>query len=433
MTSSRTPAAPPSRTRFGVLYFGVTLAIIQYIDRVCIAQAMPDIRSDLGITGAQYDDYVGYVFSAFALAYALFEIPTGWMGDRFGPRKTLTRVVIWWSFFTAATGWMWSVASLVVTRFLFGMGEAGCFPNLTRAFATWLRPEEKARAQGVLWLCARWGGAITPILVALVLARMSWRHAFMAFAVLGLVWAIFFYRWFRDDPRDHPRVNAAEWALLAGNPPVARHDAVPWKAFLASRTTWLLWAQYFFMSYCWYFYVTWLPTYLKNAYGSTLSKYTLALLAGVPLFGGGFGNLISGFLTARLARTTGLARARKILAGTGFTLAGAIFLLPAHLHDPVLIMLAMGFASLFGDLSMPSSWAACMDVGGKFAGTYSGAMNMMGNFGGALAPAAIGHILKLTNRNWAVAFYLFAGAYFLGALCWLFIDPVTPLAPDEEK
>ena len=433
MTSSTAPVASPSRTRFGVLYFGVTLAIIQYIDRVCIAQAMPDIRSDLGITGAQYDDYVGYVFSAFALAYALFEIPTGWMGDRFGPRKTLTRVVIWWSFFTAATGWMWSVASLVVTRFLFGMGEAGCFPNLTRAFATWLRPEEKARAQGILWLCARWGGAITPILVALVLARVSWRHAFMAFAMLGLVWAIFFYRWFRDDPRDHPRVNAAEWALLAGNPPVARHDAVPWKAFLASRTTWLLWAQYFFMSYCWYFYVTWLPTYLRNAYGSTLSKYTLALLAGVPLFGGGFGNLISGFLTARLARVTGLARARQILAGTGFALAGAIFLLPAHLHDPVLIMLAMGFASLFGDLSMPSSWAACMDVGGKFAGTYSGAMNMMGNLGGALAPAAIGHILKLTNRNWAVAFYLFAGAYFLGALCWLFIDPVTPLAPDEEK
>ena len=433
MTSSIAPVASPSRTRFGVLYFGVTLAIVQYIDRVCIAQAMPDIRSDLGITGAQYDDYVGYVFSAFALAYALFEIPTGWMGDRFGPRKTLTRVVIWWSFFTAATGWMWSVASLVVTRFLFGMGEAGCFPNLTRAFATWLRPEEKARAQGILWLCARWGGAITPILVALVLARMSWRHAFMAFAVLGLVWAIFFYRWFRDAPRDHPRVNAAEWALLAGNPPVARHDAVPWKAFLASRTTWLLWAQYFFMSYCWYFYVTWLPTYLKNAYGSTLSKYTLALLAGVPLFGGGFGNLISGFLTARLARVTGLARARQILAGTGFALAGVIFLLPAHLHDPVLIMLAMGFASLCGDLSMPSSWAACMDVGGKFAGTYSGAMNMMGNFGGALAPAAIGHILKLTDRNWAVAFYLFAGAYFLGALCWLFIDPVTPLVPDEEK
>ena len=175
----------PSRTRFGVLYFGVTLAVIQYIDRVCIAQAMPDIRSDLGITSPQYDDYVGYVFSAFALAYALFEIPTGWLGDRFGPRKTLMRVVVWWSFFTAATGWVRSVTSLIVTRFLFGMGEAGCFPNLTRAFTTWLRPEEKVRAQGILWLCARWGGAVTPILVALVLTRMSWRNAFGVFGEIG--------------------------------------------------------------------------------------------------------------------------------------------------------------------------------------------------------------------------------------------------------
>jgi len=429
-------SAPPllaSRTRFGVLYFGIALAIIQYIDRVCIAQAMPDIRSDLGITGPQYDDYVGYVFSAFALAYALFEIPTGWLGDRFGPRKTLMRVVVWWSFFTAATGWVWSVTSLVVTRFLFGMGEAGCFPNLTRAFTTWLRPEEKARAQGILWLCARWGGAVTPVLVALVLTRMSWRNAFAVFGALGVVWAVLFFRWFRDDPRDHPRVNEAERALLAGNPPVARHDAVPWKAFLASRTTWLLWAQYFFFSYCWYFYVTWLPTFLKNTYGSTTGKYALALLAGVPLFGGGFGNLISGFLAARLARATGsLARARRILAITGFTLAGAVFLLPAHIQHPVLIMVAMGLASLFGDLSMPCSWGACMDVGGRFAGTYSGAMNMMGNFGGALAPTAIGHILKMTDRNWAVAFYLSAGAYFIAGLCWFFIDPVTPLDPAEE-
>jgi MFS family permease len=423
------PPLAPSRTRFGVLYFGITLAVIQYIDRVCIAQAMPDIRNDLGITSPEYDHYVGYVFSAFALAYALFEIPTGWLGDRFGPRKTLMRVVIWWSFFTAATGWVRSVISLIVTRFLFGMGEAGCFPNLTRAFTTWLRPEEKVRAQGILWLCARWGGAVTPILVALVLSRMLWRTAFVVFGAMGVVWAAIFFRWFRDDPRDHPRVNQAERALLAGNPSVARHDSLPWKALFASRTTWLLWAQYFLFSYCWYFYVTWLPTFLKNTYGSTTGKYTLALLAGVPLFGGGFGNLISGFLTARLAQATGtLARARRILAFTGFALAGAVFLLPAHLQQPALIMVAMGLAGLFGDLSMPCSWGACMDVGGKFAGTYSGAMNMMGNLGGALAPAAIGHILKITNRNWAVAFDISAGAYFLAALCWLFIDPVTPLA-----
>ena len=211
---------------------------------------------------------------------------------------------------------------------------------------------------------------------------------------------------------------------------MARHDAVPWKALIASRTTWLLWTQYFFFSYCWYFYVTWLPTFLRNTYGSTTGKYALALLAGIPLFGGGFGNLIAGFLTARLARATGsLAQARRLLAFVGFLLAGVVFLFPAHLQHPVLIMVAMGLASLLGDLSMPCSWGACMDVGGKFAGTYSGAMNMMGNLGGALAPTVIGHILKMTDRNWAVAFYLSAGAYLLAAVCWLFIDPVTPLVP----
>jgi len=424
--------AAPSRTRFGVLYFGVTLAVIQYIDRVCIAQAMPDIRNDLGITGPQHDDYVGYVFSAFALAYALFEIPTGWLGDRFGPRKTLMRVVLWWSFFTAATGWAWSVASLIVTRFLFGMGEAGCFPNLTRAFTTWLRPEEKARAQGILWLCARWGGAVTPVLVALVLTRMSWRNAFVVFGALGVVWAVLFFRWFRDDPRDHPRVNEAERELLAGNPPVARHDAVPWKSFLASRTTWLLWAQYFFFSYCWYFYITWLSKFLKDEYGGRHSKIVLAVLAGIPLLGGGFGNLIAGALMPHLTRWTGSLRtARRILACGGFGLAALVFLFPAHhLHEPMVVMTAMGLASLFGDLSMTSSWSACMDVGGKFSGTYSGAMNMMGNLGGALGPVLVGYLLVSTHQDWAIVFNLSAAVYFLGGLCWLFIDPVTPLLPE---
>src|SRR6266436_1127684 len=219
----------PTRARFGVIYFGIALAVIQYIDRVCISWAMPDIRTSLGIASPEHDHVIGYVFSAFTLAYALFEIPTGWLGDRFGPRKTLVRVVLWWSFFTAATGWVSGVAALIAVRFLFGAGEAGCFPNLTRAFSMWLPPAEKSRAQSILWLCARWGGAFTPVLVWAVLELVSWRTAFQAFACLGAVWAWFFSRWFRDEPKGHPSVNPAEWALLAGNPPVARHDHVPWR------------------------------------------------------------------------------------------------------------------------------------------------------------------------------------------------------------
>jgi ACS family glucarate transporter-like MFS transporter len=411
-------AIGPTRTRYKVIFYGVALAVIQYIDRVCISQASESIQKSLHILKGE----MGWVFGSFALAYALFEVPTGWLGDRFGPRKTLLRVVLWWSFFTAATGWAWSRWSMIVTRFLFGAGEAGCFPNLTRAFSTWLRPEEKVRAQAILWFCARWGGAITPLLVALFLQVVNWRVAFAVFGSLGVLWAFFFYRWFRDEPSEHPEVNPAERELLAGNPAVARHDAVPWKRFIRVPTTWLLWLQYFCFSYCWYFFVTWLPSYLKDNYQTRFGPLTLAMLAGVPLFGGGFGNLLGGFFTARINRWTGsLARTRRILAIVGFTSAGLAFLVPGRTGSFLAIMLAMGFASLAGDLSMPGSWGACMDVGGKFAGTFSGSMNMMGNLGGAVGPVVAGYLTW--NRN----FDLTAGVYFLGALCWFFIDPVTPL------
>src|SRR6185436_19083673 len=154
-------ATAPSRTRYGVVYFGVALAVIQYIDRVCIGQARGSIQESLHLDKSQ----MGWIFGAFGLAYALFEVPTGWLGDKFGPRKTLMRVVLWWSFFTAATGWVWSRWSMIIVRFLFGAGEAGCFPNLTRAFTTWLQPHEKVKAQGILWMSARLGGAFTPLLV----------------------------------------------------------------------------------------------------------------------------------------------------------------------------------------------------------------------------------------------------------------------------
>jgi MFS family permease len=408
----------PTRARYKVIVFGVVLAAIQYVDRVCIGQASSDIQRDLHLSREQ----MGWIFSAFTWAYAMFEIPTGWLGDRFGPRKTLLRVVLWWSFFTAATGWMWNRGSMIVTRFLFGMGEAGCFPNLTRAFATWLQPAERVRAQATLWLSARWAGAITPFLVYQFLQLVHWRTAFMIFGGMGVIWGFFFLRWFRDDPREHPDVNQAERALLAQNPGVARHDPVPWSRFLRVPTTWLLWAQYFCFSYCWYFFANWLPSYLKDNYKSEFSLVVLSLLAGVPLFGGGFGNLLGGFCANRLHQWTGsVARTRRFLAMVGFGGAGLAFLVPSQSTNLAVVMVALGVASLLGDLSMPGSWGACMDVGGKFAGTFSGSMNMMGNFGGALGLLVAGYL------PWKVGFMVSAGVYLLAALCWIFIDPVTPL------
>lgn len=415
-------AGVPTRTRYFVVVFAVALAVIQYIDRVCISQAAPLITAEFRLTPVQ----MGYIFAAFTWAYALFEIPGGWLGDKLGPRKVLTRVVLWWSFFTAATGWTWSFVSLAVTRALFGAGEAGCFPNLTKVFTTWLRSDERVKAQSILWLSARWGGAFTPLLVVLVLQFVGWRRSFEIFGVLGVVWAVAFFLWFRDDPREHPAVNAAERALLTGTANLdSAHADVPWRRFLSSPTTWLLWGQYFCLSYGWYFYPTWLPTYLQEARGQVMAKG--ALLAGLPLFFGGIGCLLSGFATARLARRIGVAWARRGLAALGFTGASAMLLLSVRLQDPTWAMVAMGMASFCNDLAMPPAWGACMDVGGRFAGTYSGSMNMMGNFGGVAGPIVVGYILQATGHNWALTFYVSAAVYLLGAILWLFIDPVTPL------
>ena len=412
----------PSRARYLVVVFAVTLAVIQYIDRVCISQAAPLITAEFHFGPVQ----MGYVFAAFTWAYSLFEIPGGWLGDKLGPRKVLTRVVVWWSFFTAATGWTWSFLSLVVTRALFGAGEAGCFPNLTKAFTTWLPPDERVKAQSILWLSARWGGAFTPLIVVFVLQFAGWRRAFEIFGVLGLVWAVAFWLWFRDDPREHPQVNAAERALLTGTENLASaHSKVPWARFVASATTWLLWGQYFCLSYGWYFYPTWLPTYLQEARGQVMAKG--AFLAGLPLFFGGIGCFVSGFVAARLAPRMGVGPARKAIAAFGMTGAGLMLLVSLRIADPTWAMVAMGLASFCNDLVMPSAWGACMDVGGRFAGTYSGSMNMMGNFGGVAGPIVVGYILEATGHNWALAFYVAAAVYLVGAILWLFIDPVTPL------
>ncbi|HXG49636.1 MAG TPA: MFS transporter [Methylomirabilota bacterium] len=438
---------PASRARHRVIQFAIVLAIIQYIDRVAISQAMPEIARDLQLTDGQK----GMVFSAFALAYAAFEIPTGWLGDKLGARRVLVRVVLWWSFFTAATGWAWNHASLVVTRFLFGAGEAGCFPNLTKAFSAWLPRRERTRAQSLLWMGARWGGAFTPLLVVTVMAFMSWRWAFVVFALLGVVWAAAFVGWFRDHPRDHPAVNAGELELLRENEGnVCAHGEVPWRELLTRPTVWLLWAQYFCLSYGWYFYITWLPDYLRTERGLDLKsnvvmrglanllegalspemtlKVLAAVLAGVPLLFGGFGALTAGTISNRwLARGGDVVRIRRFFAGIGFTGAAALLMASFHIRDPLLAMLSMGLASFCNDLTMPGSWSTCMDVGGQYAGTVSGSMNMMGNFGGMVGPLVVGLVLQFTQRDWHLAFLISSVIYFLGGLCWFWIDPVKPL------
>jgi len=422
----KTNGAPPTHARYWVIFYAITLGILAYIDRVAISMAAPNISKDLNFDKVQ----MGWIFSAFAIGYALFEIPGGWMGDKWGARTVLMRIVIWWSAFTAITGLAWNFASMWVIRFLFGAGEAGCFPNLTKAFTTWLPHDERVRSQGIMWTFARWGGAFTPLLVTFVFKFMTWPMAFALFGSFGVVWAFFFYQWYRDDPRTHKSVNAAELEVIGDSAHDAGgHGDVPWGKLVSSRSVILLWVQYFCMSFPWYFFITWLPTYLQEA--RHLDAATTANYGKYPLLFGGFGALFSGLAASRLAQMTGSIRlSRRLMACIGFLGASAFVVIFINTQDPFWAMIALGTASFFNDLVMPGAWGACMDIGGKYAGTVSGSMNMMGNMAGFAAPLIGGYMVKASGGDWNPFLYSMAGIYLVGFLCWPFIDPVTPLKQD---
>ncbi len=421
------PLAPRATgIRHRVVAASAVLAVLTYVDRVCISKAEPYVSDEFHLTREQ----MGYVFAAFTWGYAIFEVPGGWLGDRIGARKVLTRIVLWWSFFTAATGWTWNLGSLVVTRFLFGAGEAGCFPNVAKALRTWLPDGERVRAQSIVWLAARWGGAFTPLLVVFLLNHMSWRWATALFGSLGVVWALAFFRWYRDHPRDHADASAAEVALIEGGKGVeAAAGPTPWKRLLCSRTVILLALQFMCLNYAWFFYVTWLPRYLTESRGVTGTQG--AILNALPLFFGGIGCLVCGLLSPRVTRWTGSVKAgRRLLAAAGFAGAALFLLVSVRVADPVWAMLAMGMAGFANDFAMPVSWAACMDVGGRHTGTLSGMMNTMGAVAAGFAPIVTGIILEKSHNDWALTFSISAVLYALGFFCWLFLDPVTPVVPE---
>jgi len=416
-----------------LVVFAVTLAAILYLDRVCISQSQQLIAGDLGLTKKQ----MGLVMTVFGVAYGLFEIPLGWLGDRVGPRRVLTWVVGWWSVFTLATGWVGGFVSLLGARFLFGAGEAGCFPNLTKAFSAWFAGADRTRVQSLMWVAARWSGAFTPLAVVAVLDVTTWRRSFLLFGALGFVWATWFHRWFRDRPPDQDAMalNGPAPAGLGREelPGSVGRAPVPWGRFLRSRSVWLLCVQYACLSYGFWFYLTWLPTYIREQFGmAEADRYLAALLAAPPLFLAGTSSWLTGALTPRLVKRFGdVARVRRSLGATGCALAGLMLLLSVRLKHPVLAMAAMGCSCFGNDMAMPGSWAGCMDLGGRFAGTLSGLMNTWGCLGGLLAPWTIPYILQAAGNNWAVVIQVIAGCYFIAALSWLGIDAVTPVDQPE--
>jgi MFS family permease len=437
--------------RYGVLAFLCALAFVLYIDRICISKAAPQIEADLGISHTA----MGFVFGAFTLAYGLFEVPTGRWGDRYGSRHVLTRIVLWWSAFTALTGCVWpftldsgwrlrvpwaeagipllldGLLLLLVIRFLFGAGEAGALPNAARVVARWFPADARGPAQGLINTAMLLGGAVTPVLAAYLIKAVGWRGSFALFGLLGVVWAAAFYAWFRDDPAEHPAVNEAERRLIEAGRPVeaGEHPPVPWRRVLGSANVWLLGGVIACSAFTSYMYYFWYPTYLEQGRG--VGPIESGWLAGLVLAGGAVGCTLGGYLGDGLVRRTGSPRWGRRLVGAGGLGAAALALLGSLACDSAVAAAALtAVACLSACTTLASWWAVVTAISGRHLGALFGLMNSLG------VPGAIGSQLFFGSfadfrrahgyygrDQWDPGFYVYAGALLLGAVGWLFIDP----------
>jgi MFS family permease len=453
-----------TRVRYGVLAFACALSMVTYLDRVCIASAAKSMQLDLGLDSVAD---LNWAFFSFALAYAVFEIPSGWLGDMFGPRNVLLRIVLWWSVFTALTGAVGLTVSgvvlgglglLILVRFLFGMGEAGAYPNITRALHNWFPFPERGFAQGTVWMSGRLMGGLTPLLYLLLVGVLGvwWRATFWIFGGLGVLWCVLWALWFRNRPEEKEGVNEAEVALIrAGRAEETGHGGVPWGRLLTNGNLWLLCLMYFCASYGWYFNITYLPDFLEQQ-GVSKDSVLGAVYKGGPLWLGAPACLLGGWLTDLFIRRTGNRRWGRRLFGLVGHSACALccFACLFTYYSPFFFFLAVSVAAFCNDLTMGSAWATCQDIGKRYAAIVAGCMNTVGNLGGALAgwstgvivnatlsahAHALGHTVKeLTPQDKVVGqlpgfqinFALFATAYLVAALFWTCIDSTRPVVPE---
>lgn len=409
----------PTRARHTVLLLIFLLAVITYLDRLCISAAMPTIAKEFDLSLEQK----GWVFSAFTIAYAAFEIPAGWLGDRYGARLALTRVVAWWSAFTALTGAVVGYRSLLAIRFLFGAGEAGAFPNIAKAVSRWFPPSEQGRALSTSFVGLSVGSAMTAPIVLTLLEYQSWRWTFVEFGVVGALWCVAWNRWFRDLPENHASVNQAELQLIRAGVPTqaAEHShRIPWRTLFKSKNLIFICLMYFAYAYGLYFYITWLPTYLIEARGFSLNS--TKWLAALPWVISALANAFGGWLTDRIARTGNLKLARCGLGASGYILSALVLIAVAQVESNLTAALLLALAFGLQTITVSAAWSVCLDIGRKYAGTVTGTMNFIGNIGGAVAPLVFGYAVK-TFGSWALPFYIMAGVFILGAPMWLLIDP----------
>ena len=397
------------------------LSVITYLDRVCIAVAGPRMQDDLHIGPEAW----GWVASVFFLSYGAFEIPTGALGDRIGPRRVLTRVVAWWSAFTSLTGTVSNYYLLLLVRFCFGAGEAGAYPNASVVIGRWIPVALRTRAWGIVWMASQVGAALSPLLVVPIQVRYGWRAPFLVFGLLGVVWSLAWFSWFRDSPHEKAGVTEAELREI-GSAPGLQHHGMPWATALRIPAFWRIAGIGACYVYSFGFFQSWLQTYMVKGRGFTEAALVLSSLTyAVGAAANGLGGMAGDWMVKR----HGLRNGRRWIGVAGQSTA-ALFLTAAifaHGGNLALVFLSLAYGGIL--FQQPSLSALCLDVGRKNAGAVFGFMNTACSVASAISAVVFGYLVGHFG-NYNTPFVPMVAFLCLGALLWSQVDPTRELFPE---
>lgn len=409
----------PYRYRVAFLLF--FLIVVTYLDRVTISLVGVRIKNEFGLTNEQF----GWALGAFALAYALFEIPTAVLGDRIGQRNVFIRIVLWWSLFTVLTGAVTGLSTLLAVRFLFGMGEAGALPNSSGVIARWFPASETAKATSTLMLGSFVGAAIAPLIVVPLAATYGWRMPFFVNGAIGLVWVVICLLWFRNNPADMKNISEREKNVIEQQRRFSDHQQpFPWKKATASANLWALVLAYYGLQWANYFFIAWMPVYLQQGrhFSETKMKATMSYVFLVAIASA----LVAGIVNDWLVKKKGLTFGRRIVAVACFVCMGTLLFLSATSASTAVVIICLIAANFFNSPCAIASFSTCVDIGGDHAGTVAGIMNSVGQLGAFFMAVLFGKIVDATH-SFATPLFILSGVSWVGALLWFFVDANKPL------
>lgn len=423
----------PTNVRARIIGVSMAMAFILYLDRVCLAEIVKStsFNAEVGLTKSE----IGQLLGSFFFAYALFQVPAGWISDRFGARAMLTTYIILWSLFTALTGAVSSFPALLAMRLLCGAAEAGAYPTSNAIIRRWMPLSQRARASSFVTVGGRIGGTLAPVITAwMVVAIGYWRPVLWIDGAVGIVIAYFYWRVVRNSPREHPDCNDAERALI-GHPPVEappslRDLRATLGAFCRSRNLWLLALVGFLINVGWAFLITWLPTYLKEA--RQVEAVAGGRMVTLVLACGMVGQLCGGWLTDWSTRTFGIRRGRVMPLTTSGLLAGSAYVGCLFVDSAWGIVALCGLVSFAVDMGNPATWAIMQDIGGRVTAATAGWANMWGNFGASLTGFMVPWLAGIARSNEAgqnLVFLVCGGALFASGIAALGLDATKPVVP----